>query len=156
MRMNLRPAKRQTELNMYNYLQGEQMLSLMQQGLDTINSKDNRASIEKINNYCDQIKEMILEKSTGLKSIPYNFDEQNIFIQDGNLGTEFFEGGRGLQLISELKSTVDLYNKKNQSSKINILHSAFDESYGKIGYYNNFAVLNSITQFQMQLYSNKK
>jgi hypothetical protein len=146
--INLRPSWHQTEIKMYSYIQSEELLKKMQH-----NSIQENKYAADINNTADQIKGLIIEAMTGKPSISKNFEDENILIQEGNLGNEFRENGKGKMLFAHLKEAVNQYNSSvaNEENKIPSDHF-HDET---INLYSNFVVLNYVVQLQMYVATNE-
>lgn len=150
--VNVRPALKQTEIKMYAYIQGEELLKKIQQK-SAINSSSQNEFVDKINSSAEQIKSMIIENAIGEKSIPENFESKDIEMQESGLSMDFYNNGKGIQLLNELKADVDKYNSGTiaEENKIPVEHSILNIEQDKIGRYSNYSVLNSITQIQMYL-----
>lgn len=144
--INIRPAKKQLEIKMYTYIQSEELLKKMQQ-----HSKQSNALAADIDTTAEQIKRLIIEGMIGQPNIPKDFEAKQLLGEEENLGPAFFkEGAKGAILFSHLKDVVTKYNLSQPTStenKIPIDH--FQEN--KIGFYNNYVVLNYIVQLQMYL-----
>ena len=153
MLMNTRPAKKELALKAYNYLRYEELLTdLKSKQNSQINSSEKDYKIvREINMECEQIKSMIIENSIGMKSIPSDFEQKGILVEDGRLGDNFYDEKKvGAQHISHLRKLVEEFNQ-TAAKKIPKNNSALDESMGNIGNYSTYAVLNSITQLQLFL-----
>ncbi|MES2286950.1 MAG: hypothetical protein V4547_14765 [Bacteroidota bacterium] len=154
--LNIRPAVKQTQIKMYSYIQGEELLKKIQNSSSgrTLESASRSIIVENINNKAEQIKSMIIMNAIGESKIPKNFESEGHFIEEGNLGINFFDNGKGIKLLSDLKAEINKYNASggmNMENKIPIDHSVLDIEFDKIGRYSNYSVLNSITQIQMYL-----
>jgi hypothetical protein len=150
---NLRPSKVVVKNNMEAYIQSEELLKRMQSNVkDSITSS---ALYAEIFGDCQKIKELILQDETGLKSVPANRgdDYEAIFFPEGGLGQEFYDGGEGAQLLSDLKTAVVKFNGSNSSAQIPVSHSVLDIDMSKIGQHTNLSVLNSMVRIQMFLAS---
>lgn len=150
--VNTRPAYNQTQLKMYTYLQGEELLASVQTKLtDTVNLKSELRKLRtEINNNCTQIKSMILTHAIGESSIPTDFEAKGILVEEGNLGPAFFDNAIGVKLFSNLKKAALAYNA-HATNKILLEHSLLDTDLGNIGRYNNITVLTCLTQLQLSL-----
>jgi len=146
--INTRPAKKQLQIKMYTYIQSEKLLANLQKQMN--DSTARKKLIDGINTKCDQIKSMIIENAIGQKYIPSNFEEQGIFIEEGNLGNSFFENGIGIKLLSDLKSDINKYNSVGKN-KISIEESILTIDFGDIGRYSNYSILGNINQLQLYL-----
>jgi hypothetical protein len=146
--INTRPASKQVQVKMNNHVQAEILLSKMQQNL--IDSSVTKKIADDINATCEQIKSLIIENGIGLKAIPKDFEEQSILLEEGNLGDDFFDKGEGLKLFSDLKKDLLQYNELSKL-QVPIEQSILNIELEKVGLYNNYSVLNSITQLQMYI-----
>ncbi|MEO6901855.1 MAG: hypothetical protein ABI315_01725 [Bacteroidia bacterium] len=144
--VNIRPAKKQLEIKMYTHIQSEDLLRKMQQ-----HAKQYDPLASDIDTTAERIKSLIIEGMIGKPFIPKDFEAQKLLGEEENLGPAFFkEGAEGAILFSHLKETVAKYNSTltlNEGNKIPIDH--FQED--KIGFYNNYVVLNYVVQLQMYL-----
>ncbi len=149
--MNVRPAIKLTQIKMYGYIQNEALLKKLQHYSKSENNQRNTIALE-INSKAEQIKSMILENAIGEKTIPKDFESKNLELQEGGLDMNFYDNGRGIQLLRDLKTELTNYNASiSPENKIPVEHSILDIEFDKIGRYSNYAVLNSITQLQMYL-----
>jgi hypothetical protein len=152
MLINTRPAKKELQLKMYNYLQSEALLQGMQTAqhkrLATTTETDNL--VFAINENCEQIKGLILQNAIGQKVLSNDFELQNIVMEEGRLGNDFYENGEGVKMFLKLE---ELLNKFNETAgvKIAIKNTIIDTNFGTIAYYNRYSVLSNIQQLQMQL-----
>ena len=148
--VNIRPAYQQTLIKIHTYIQSDNLLKKMQGRLnDTIK---NNELVADINTTCEQIKSLIIENGISQTSIPEDFENKNIILEEGNLGIDFFDNGKGTVLFFHLKKVVNEYNSKtNEENKIPVDHLILTIEMDKIGRYSNFSVLNNITQLQMFL-----
>lgn len=154
--INTRPAKNQMQIKMYNYVLEEELLKTMQSQLnDTVkvSSKNRRLALE-INKQCQKIKSMILENSIGQPTIPVNFEDQGVLMEEGGLGPEFFDDGMGVHLLSDLKTIVAKYNSLD-GRKIPVEQSILSIDADLIGRYSNFSDLTSLTQLQLFILNTK-
>jgi hypothetical protein len=148
--INTRPARKQTESKMHMYIQSNDLLNRIK-----LISKDTTGTSvlsSDIFNICEEIKGMILKNSIGQQTIPSDFEARKLLMEEGNLGNQFFKDGQGKKLLTELKNKVTRYNEliaDNNRLPIPLQHSILDFENDEIGAYNNFFVLNSITQLQI-------
>ncbi len=152
--VNIRPAVKQDQIKMYSYIQSEDLLKKIQNksGGDQKENGTQNSLAEKINTLSEQLKSLILESAIGYKSIPKDFESIGIYMEEGNLGSHFFENGAGIRLLYDLKAEIIKYNASaaiSLENKIPIDHSILDIEPDNIGRYSNFSVLNSLTQIQM-------
>jgi hypothetical protein len=101
--VRLRPSVSQQKIKMDNYVQGE--LSLKQLQAAPSVSKDAAA----INALCEQIKILVLEQAIGQHAIPADYEKTQLFLNDGALGPEFTDGGRGVHLLATLRESFGKY-----------------------------------------------
>jgi hypothetical protein len=148
--ISIHPAKKQIELKMYSYLQGEALLKKMQEKNVRSDTKDSSTLLlSEIQNTSKEIKKLILQNSLGLTFIPTDFESKNIFLEEGNLGNAFIMNGPGYNLFMKLKNQIELFNASNANNKIPVVNSILDAEKSKLYSYSNLFVLNSITQIQM-------
>lgn len=154
---NVRQSKLLVMNNMYAYVQREELLERMQS--EVSDSVASSSLYAEINNDCQRIKELILLNETGKTSLPQELQEQDVFIQEGNMDNSFYGNGEGVQLFIRLQEAVNKYNTSHagsQEKKIPVEHSVLDVQVEKIGLFSNLAVLNEMTQIQMFLASAEK
>jgi hypothetical protein len=147
--VNVRPSLRLTQIKMYNYIQSEALLDKMQANMVTGNKL-----ITEMNAQCEEIKALILQSSIGERAIPPDFDKKDMLMEEGNLGADFFDNGKGIQLLKMLKGEMISFNnlpELNAGSKVPVDHSILDIDFDLIGRYSNYTVLNGINQLQMYL-----
>lgn len=138
---------------MYALIQGEELLKQMQ---DNVNDSIAASALyTEINSDCQKIKELILQNEIGQTSIPSDFEEQGIFIQEGSMDNSFYGDGEGVKLFNRLKAAVLKYNTL-RGNKIPVEYSVLDVEAEKIGLFSNLSVLNGMTQIQMCLASAEK
>ncbi len=151
--VNLRPALKLTQIKMYSYIQSEELLKKIQNNSKNSGSSSNKL-VNEINSKAEEIKSMILEDAIGEKTIPKDFESRDMEMQEGGLDMNFYDNGKGIQLLGELKTEINNYNALgalSQENKIPVEHSILNIGFDKIGRYSNYSVLNSITQIQMYL-----
>lgn len=150
MLLNVRPPKKELQLKMYNYLQSEAVLTRMHASHTSaaVTSNENTKMLDEINLLCTQLKTLIVENATGETSIPADFEAKNILIEDGGLGNDFYDEGRGAKLMAQLKDVIVKYNAQS-STPLPQKNSALDSDFGNIANYNVYTVLNSLTQLQL-------
>ena len=154
--INIRPAQKQDQIKMYNFIQAEELLKKIQNkssGIRQENAIQNDFT-DNINSKADQIKSLILINAIGQSSIPKDFESKEIVLEEGSLGMDFSDDGKGIKLLSDLKTEINEYNASgaiNGGNKISVDHSILNIEFDKIGRYSNYSVLNSIIQIQMYL-----
>jgi len=152
---SLKPSYQVTKGNMYTYLNNELLLHKMQSKLS--DSIQNTGMVSSINNNCESIKELIIQYEIGEKSIPADFEAKDDIIKEGNLSNDFYDNGKGVQLLYDLKKAVGQYNSlvKLEENKIPVVNTILETDPSKFGLYSNFSVLNSLVQIQMFLASSE-
>jgi hypothetical protein len=101
-----------------------------------------------MNDAAEQIKSLILIRTTGKSKVAHDFENEDIFLEERNLGPAFEEGQNGALLYGQFKNSIEEYNLLNgKSNALKIPTDHFEE--GKIVLYNNFVVLDYITKTQM-------
>ncbi len=150
MLLNIRPPKKELQLKMYTYLQSQDLLERIKskQFSNPQLDKEKAQALAEINDLCEQIKSRIIENATGEKTIGRDFEARNILMEDGGLGNDFYEDGKGAKLLTHLVSLVAKYNKA-APMQLPQKHSALDADFGNIANYNIYSVLSSITQLQL-------
>ena len=150
--INVRPALKLTQIKMYGYIQSEELLKKMQHSSAGGQIAQNKYAYE-INASAELVKSMILLNAIGEKSIPKDFENKNIEMQEGGLDMDFYDNGTGIQLLKKMKDDIIKYNTEiaDEENKIPVGHSILDIEFDKVGRYSNYSVLNSITQIQMYL-----
>jgi hypothetical protein len=144
---NLRPAMKQTQIKMHSYIQSEDLLKKMQ----NMSDMNSTVLLTDINTTCEKMKGLLLNKMIGQESVPPNFEEQGLIIEEGGLGPEFHGDKSGVKLFAHLKEIVNKYNETSMENKIPVSHSILDIENKNIGVYSDFVVLEGITQLQMYL-----
>ena len=146
--IRLRPSHSQQEIKMNNYVQGEWALRQLQ--AHTSANKDAAA----INALCEQIKTLVLQQSIGQPSIPADYEKTQVLLNEGSLGPEFSDNGRGVHLLASLSDAFGKYTAAGDHADLqqmisrSVLNSAPAEA-GKL--YSNISLLQSITQLQTYL-----
>jgi len=155
--INTRPAKNLLQIKMYTYLQGEDLLATMQRQADNSEKikPDTKKLITDINSSCQQIKNLIMTYTIGQSTLPKNFEEQGILMEEVGLGPDFFENGRGQKLLTDLKAAIIKYNS-SETNKIPVEQSILNIEPDKIERYSNLAVLSSLTQLQLGLANSER
>jgi hypothetical protein len=142
---------------MYTYLQDEQLLARIQRQNEALNRGDSRQMdiAADINNVCNELKTMILQAEIGMATIPADFEQRNLFINEYNLDQGFFEHKKGMQLLAQLKSLVDKYNSTRASDgeKLPVANTILDVTPANVRKYTNISALTNLTQLQMYLAS---
>ncbi len=153
--VSLRPTS--PEIKMYSYIQNERLLQQMEKGGinvtgHVISEKNKLASV--IQNTCVEIKGLILRQDIGQTTLPDDFETKNIIINERNVGNDFFNDGKGIKLLAQLKEEIMKYNdskRSDQDGLIPVSHSILSIEPDKLSSYSNLFILNGITQLQMYL-----
>lgn len=146
--LRLRPSRSQTWIRMATYAQNEELLLKMRAG-----QQPGKLAAE-INQISDELKRFLLQNSIGMDSIPPDFDKMDLQLNEGGLGKEFDRDGKGVQLLTRLRSAVNEYNAALgvDALKVPVKKSILETDPVNTGaLYSNLSVLNSITQLQMYL-----
>jgi len=150
--INTRPAQHQTEVKMYSYLESEELLKRIQSmpGKSTAINSEQQLIISKMNDAAEQMKSLILVRTTGKSKVSHDFENEDIFLEEVNLGPAFEEGQEGALLYARFKKSIEEFNLLNsKTSDLKIPTDHFED--GKIVLYNNFVVLDYITKTQMYI-----
>jgi hypothetical protein len=154
---SLRPSAQLAKNNMYTYMQNEKLLKKMQHRLpDSVQAS---SVFLEINNNCDQIKGLILLNEIGQNSLPEDFEDKNLLINERGLGDEFNEGDIGGKSLSALKTAINNYNSSkinDKEKKIPVDHTILGIEPEKTGLFTNIAVLNNMVQIQMYLANSER
>lgn len=144
--VNIQPSSRQSLLKMSAYVQNEDLLKKMQRHTGTTD-----ALTADINNTAEEIKGFVLENMIGQASLPKDYKEKNMIVDDSNLGEGINNPEKGQKLFFHLKESILKYNATlAQENKIPT--DLFQVE--KIGSVSKYAFLNSIVQLQMYLATN--
>ena len=148
--INTRPAQQQTEVKMYAYLESEELLKRLQNmthKLAITNTKQ-QLIVSKINDAAEQMKSLIMVRTTGKSKVSHDFENEDIFLEERNLGPAFEKGQEGALLYAQFKNSIEEFNLLNsKSNELKIPTDHFKE--GEIVLYNNFVVLDYIIKTQM-------
>lgn len=139
-----RPSRETLKMKMLNYYQVENLLTK----LEAKQSADSNELKQEINATCKQIKALILRDNIGINSIPEDFLQKEILIQESSLGDKFNDEHEGGKLFSQLISSLKKYNS---SAKEKIPLGAFEDEnvFESISLFNNYNALNSLSQIQL-------
>ena len=89
-------------------------------------------------------------RTTGKSKVSHDFENEDIFLEEVNLGPAFEEGQEGALLYARFKKSIEEFNLLNsKTSDLKIPTDHFED--GKIVLYNNFVVLDYITKTQMYI-----
>jgi hypothetical protein len=148
--IDTRPAYHQTEVKMYAYLESEDLLKRLQSMPCKASASNTQQQliISKMNDAAEQMKTLILIRTTGKSKVSNDFENEEIFLEERNLGPAFEQGQKGALLYGQFKNSIEEYNLLNgKSNALKIPIDHFED--GKIVLYNNFVVLDYITKTQM-------
>jgi hypothetical protein len=148
--INTRPAQQQTEVKMYAYLESEELLKRLQNMTYkvAITNTKQQLIVSKINDAAEQMKSLIMVRTTGKSKVSHDFENEDIFLEERNLGPAFEKGQEGALLYAQFKNSIEEFNLLNsKSNELKIPTDHFKE--GEIVLYNNFVVLDYITKTQM-------
>jgi hypothetical protein len=148
--INTRPAQQQTEVKMYAYLESEELLKRLQNMTYkvAITNTKQQLIVSKINDVAEQMKSLIMVRTTGKSKVSHDFENEDIFLEERNLGPAFEKGQEGALLYAQFKNSIEEFNLLNsKSNELKIPTDHFKE--GEIVLYNNFVVLDYITKTQM-------
>jgi hypothetical protein len=142
--------------HMYTYLQNEQLLARLQQKqpLNRQGTEMNNLAAD-INTTCDKLKTLILQAELGVATIPADFEERQLLINEYNLDQGFFEHKQGMQLLGQLKELVNKYNstRPSDADKLPVAHTILDVTRKNVRQYTNLSALANLTQLQLYLAS---
>lgn len=109
------PAKthQQHVMDTQHYLRMQQILETAQRQLAHDNTSATAAPVNTntINNLCEQLKAYIIEKETGLNTIPYNFNPETTVLTETWANVYFDEGSKATGNLISLRKAVADYNK---------------------------------------------
>ena len=152
--VSLRPTS--PEIKMYSYIQNERLLQQMQKVTNNptreISERNKLAAV--IQNTCAEIKGLILRQDIGQKTLPDDFEAKSIIINEHSAGNDFFNNGRGVKLMAQLKEEITKYNglkENDHDGLIPVRHSILSVEPDRLSSYTNLFILNGITQLQMYL-----
>ena len=146
--VRLRPSASQAWIKTVTYAQSEALLRQMQAG------KTPGKQATEINELSEQLKSFVLQRSIGMDSIPVGFDKEKVHLNEGGLGVEFEQDGKGVQLLTRLRAAVNEYNAALDKDALHIpvKNSVLETAPSMtMALYSNLAFLYSINQLQMYL-----
>jgi hypothetical protein len=142
--INLRPSLRSIEVKMMAYLQNEDLVKKV------LSRTELGPEAAGINALCEQAKQLILMDDAPGGTIPPDYAQQQIFVEEHNIGPRFYDPGTALQVVEQLRIAIDKYNA-GSANKIPLGLSILNMPANKLGAYSNYTVLNALTQVQMYL-----
>jgi len=137
------------QLPMYTYLGNEQILHSLQANENNATNPENKKIVADINNACEQLKEIIIERDINTTSIPDDFEQKNIIISEKLI--DLRETHKTAELLSDLKLAVSTYNASMPDNKLPVDHSIITIAPEQLGHTTNVFILNSLTQLQIYL-----
>ncbi|MBL7935795.1 MAG: hypothetical protein JNM51_08330, partial [Bacteroidia bacterium] len=104
---------------------------------------------------CVKIKEMIIFDELGQKSIPADFENNNMWIEESGLKDEFKDGREGEKMIIQLNELINKYNSlcDNNSRIPNTVEKIINS---KIMQQSNYNILSSLSQIELYVVLNEK
>lgn len=140
-----------------NYLQDEALIKKSKSiKNDTTQNNNALNTVSKdIEETCVKIKEMIIFDELGQKSIPADFESNNMWIEESGLKDEFKDGREGEQMIIKLNELINKYNSMcDDNRKIpNTIEKILN---GKIMQQSNYNMLSSLSQIELHVIVNDK
>lgn len=140
-----------------NYLQAEALIKKSKSiKNDTTQKNIALDNISKgIEETCIKIKEMIIFDELGQKSIPTDFEKNNMWIEESGLKDEFKDGREGEQMLIKLNDLVNKYNSiRDDNRKIpNTIEKILN---GKIMQQSNYNMLSCLSQIELYVVINEK
>ena len=144
----------------YNYLQNEELLARMKnfEKDSLLQQKEIIALSNEIQNTCIELKGLIIKEELGQTSIPKDFEEKNLWLEECGLTAEFNPGNNGYNLLVDLKSKINNYNKlvKDSSKQIPIENNISKMVPDKMQLFSNYNLLSHLTQIQMFILQNER
>lgn len=141
-------------LQSYSYIQNEQLLRKIQRNMGSNTAINDNKVVAEINNSCNNLKGIILNKDIALTAIPEDMEGKDIVIRERNVYIP--ATSEAYRLLVRLKAAVNIYNTAQAVSenKIPLSHTVLDIETDKLNSCTNLFVLNSLTQIQLSLASN--
>lgn len=144
----------------YNYLQSEELINRLHLiKIDSISQSTELIALAKeINTNCNKIKSMIIMDGIGKTSIPKDFENQQMILQESGLSDEFKPEQEGLNLILTLKDQINSYNTliKKQQNLLPVENEINRMLDMKLLQQSNYNLLSAITQIQLFVLINEK
>jgi hypothetical protein len=148
---NLRPN---SPTKSFAFIQGEVLLDKMvHQASDSVLKEDSPAllRLNQIFQLCEDTKGILLQTAIGASHIPaLNETFEETIIPDLHLGPDFRDGGRGLELLLQLRQKVKEYNElQEQAHQIPVKNSILDMDIHELNHSNNLMLLTNLTETQL-------
>jgi len=137
------------QLPIYTYLGNEQILHSLQQNESNNITPEHRKLVANINDVCEQLKGVIIERDISTASIPADFEQKSIVINEKIV--DLRETYKTSHLLAELKTAVDNYNASMPDNKIPMDRSILTIAPEQLGHVTNIFILNSLAQLQISL-----
>ncbi len=157
---NVRSSSHVNRSKLKHYLQFEELVSHMKtMPRDTTKQHAELYRVsEGILSNCAKLKELVLKDEIGQASIPKDFEEKHILIQESHLGESFDAKGEGEKLLFSLKTQIDDYNKLASKHEMiysieNIIDDADNLTLVK---HSNYQLLNTLCQIQLFVLENER
>lgn len=140
-----------------NYLQDEALIKKSKSiKNDTTQKNIELDNISKdIEGTCIKIKEMIIFDELGQKSIPEDFEKNNMWIEESGLKDEFKDGREGEQMLIKLNDLVNKYNSMHDEKR-KIPNTIEKILNGKIMQQSNYNMLSCLSQIELYVIVNDK
>lgn len=146
-------------LNTESYLRNEQLLQNEKNNLaffrknSTVSERATGQSQE-IYAMCEELKTYILERDTGRKTVPANFEAEKMVLTDGWIKDYFTESSPAEKKLLALREKVEAYNRANATrpafQPVPVKNTVLDKSEER-----TLEVLQNLTQMQLQLLQNE-
>lgn len=146
-------------LNTQNFLRNEQLLQNEKSNLDFFREKatvseNSTHQSQEIYALCQELKTYILERDTGHKTLPANFETENVVLTDGWIKDYFTEDSPAEKKLTILRGKVEAYNQANASKPsfqpIPVKNTVLDKSEER-----TLEALQGLTQTQLQVLQNE-
>jgi len=130
------------------YVRNEQALASIHHAQDSVLKTNKEAYV--LYTKCEDLKKFIIKNKVGMTTIPNNFDEANILIEDDYI-SNYFDGESAQEEMAEFRKLLLSYNASVQNTKKYMMEfSMFEDaqSFRNCKVYNS---LNELTQLQLLL-----
>ena len=147
--IGLSPVNRQTEIQVSNYLQNEQLLHKMQRNSPEMVA--GKSELGALNADCEQLKTLIVQHETGQATIPADFAERKIVLNEP-VGSKLENDAAAKTLFSRINAGVRSYNDHVPADN-RLPQSKLVMDMDEAGAYPGITLLGAITQLQMYMAS---
>jgi hypothetical protein len=130
------------------YVRNEQVLSSMHHAQDSLIKTNKEASV--LYTKCEDLKNYILKNKVGMTTIPSNFDEENILIEDDYI-SNYFDGETAQEEMAEFRKLLLSYNASVQNTRKYLLDYSMFEDAQSFRNSKVYTCLNELTQLQLLL-----